>query len=173
MHILAALGAVIAAIVIILYRMQQASDAARNLADAAGDAHGLFRRWKWRRKHLQNPLDAIEDAREAAAAMMVVVAQSDGLMSQAESQAILGQMTHYFGATSKQAEELLARARWLVQDRSDAGEAFRRLKPVIVAQCGPQERRDLIDMLNAVAQAGAASDLVVLDIKRLAQALQE
>jgi uncharacterized tellurite resistance protein B-like protein len=104
--------------------MQQAANAARDSADVANDARGLFRRWSWRRKHAKHPLDTIDDAREAAAAMMVATAQSDGGITERERLAITAEMTKRFGATPEQAEALLARARWLVQDRNDAGGFF-------------------------------------------------
>ena len=45
MHILAAVGAVLGVLVIVLFRMQQAANAARDIADVADDARGMFRRW--------------------------------------------------------------------------------------------------------------------------------
>jgi hypothetical protein len=66
MHILAILGAVLGVLLFVLFRMQQAANAARDIADVADEARGLFRRWGWRRKHLAHPLDAVDDAREAA-----------------------------------------------------------------------------------------------------------
>ena len=161
MHILAAIGAVLGVLIVVLFRMQQAANAARDIADAADGARGFFRRWGWRRKHLKNPLDAIDDAREAAAAMMVVTAQSDGAISERERTTITAEMMKRFGATPKQAEELLARARWLVQDRNEAGEVYRRLTPLIQRTCGPIERSDLIEMLGAVAGADGEADAVV------------
>ena len=53
MHILAILGTVLAVLLFVLFRMQQAANAARDLADAADEARGFFRRWGWRRKHLE------------------------------------------------------------------------------------------------------------------------
>jgi uncharacterized tellurite resistance protein B-like protein len=173
MHILAALGAVLGVLLFVLFRMQQAANAARDIADVAGDARGLFRRWGWRRKFAKHPLETIDDSREAAAAMMVAVAQADGSITERERVAITGEMVKRFGATPQQAGELLARARWLVQDRSDAGEVFRRLTPLVQRLCGPIERSDLIEMLGNVAGAdGTLDDIVTQDIARLAHSLR-
>jgi uncharacterized tellurite resistance protein B-like protein len=173
MHIIAILGAVLGVLFLVLLRMQQAAHAARDLADAADEARGLFRRWGWRRKQLRSPLDGVDDAREAAAAMMVAVAQADGSITERERAAIAAEMSRHFGATAQQAEALTARARWLVQDRIDAGEVFRRLTPLIVRSCGPQEKLDLIQMLQAVAAADSGNDDVLAqDIARLAHALK-
>jgi uncharacterized tellurite resistance protein B-like protein len=173
MHILAILGAVLGVVLVILFRMQQAANAARDIANAADEARGFFRRWGWRRKQVTNPLDTIDDAREAAAAMMVATAQSDGSITERERTAITAEMTKRFGATQQQAEELLARARWLVQDRNDAGEVYRRLTPFILRACGPTERSDLIEMLGIVANAdGRADEVVQQDIASLTRSLK-
>ena len=173
MHILAAIGAVLGVLLLILFRMQQAAHAARDLADAADDARGLFRRWRWRRKQARHPLDTIDDAREAAAAMMVAAAQSDGAITERERAAITAEMRARFGATPEQAEALFARARWLVQDRHDAGEVFRRLTPLLLRTCGPVERADLVDMLGKVAAAdGKVDEVLSHDIARLTQSLR-
>ena len=165
MHIIAIIGAVLGVAALILFRMQQAANAARDIADAADEARGLFRRWGWRRKQLKSPLDAVDDAREAAAVMMVAAAQSDGAITERERAAITAEMAKRFRATERQADELLARARWLVQERNDAGEVFRRLTPLIQRSCGPTERADLIEMLEAVAQAdGRSDDVLAQDI---------
>jgi uncharacterized tellurite resistance protein B-like protein len=173
MHILAILGAVVGVLLFALFRMQQAANATRDIVDAADEARGLVRRWSWRRKHLKHPLDAVDDAREAAAAMMVAVAQSDGGVTERERAAITGEMVKRFDATPDQAEALLARARWLVKDSADAAEVFRRLTPVIQRTCGAIERSDLIEMLDAVARAdNSADDIVSQDIARFARVLK-
>src|SRR5262249_24950040 len=159
--ILAILGAVLGVAVFILFRMQQAANATRDIADAASEERGLFRRWSWRRKLVGHPLDMIDDAREAASVMMVAVAQSDGSITERERLAIKSQMSTHFGATEDQAEELLARARWIAQDRTDAGEVFRRLTPLIQRACNGDARSDLLDMLGTVARADGRADEVV------------
>jgi uncharacterized tellurite resistance protein B-like protein len=172
-HILAAVGAVLGVLIFVLIRMQQAAHAARDIADAADDARGLFRRWRWRRKLAGNPLDTVDDAREAAAAMMVATAQSDGSITERERAAIAVEMVRRFGATQEQADALLARGRWLVQNRTDAAEVFRRLTPLIRRTCGPAQRSDLIEMLEAVARAdGRADDVVAQDIAQLTRNLR-
>ena len=88
--------------------------------------------------------------------------------------AIKDEMMRHFGATQQQSEELLAHGRFLVRDRTNLAEVFRRLAPVIRARCTPDERADLIEMLGNVATAdGPASDSVVADITRLARQLRE
>ncbi len=174
MHILSALGAAIGVALFFLWRMQQASHAVRDVASAAGEVQGLFRRWSWRRRANVNPLDMVEDPREAATAMMVIVAQTDGALTGKECAVIQAHISDHFGATSRQAEELLARGRWLVQSSVDASEVFRRLAPSIRKSCSVAERDDLIGMLKAVATAeGPLDEHLQNDIAILRQHLKE
>jgi uncharacterized tellurite resistance protein B-like protein len=172
MHILAALAAAAGVVIFLLIRAQQATTAARDVADAASDLGGLFRRWSWRRRANVNPLDAVTDPREAAVAMMVAVAQFDGAVTEAEQTTMLDLAMAHFGATREQAIELVSRGRWLAQERADVGEMMRRLTPVIEAKCAPAQRRELIGMLTAVASAsGNADETVRHDIDNLKRAL--
>jgi uncharacterized tellurite resistance protein B-like protein len=173
MHIVAGLAAVIGALLLILWRLQQASHAVRDIGDAADDARGFFRRWAWRRKSGVNPLYAVTDPREAATAMMAATAEIDGALTELERVTILRLVMAKFDATAGQAEELLAQSRWLVKDRTDLAETFRRLSPVIRRTCSTKEQSDLIEMLQAVATANGPADAsITTDIKWLTQSLQ-
>jgi uncharacterized tellurite resistance protein B-like protein len=173
MHILGGLVAAIGVLLLILWRMQQAASAARDIGEAAGDARGLFRRWKWRRQLNVNPLDLVTDPREAATAMMAATAEADGALTERERVVILRNITEKFGATGTQAEELLAQGRWLVHGRPDLGETLRRLAPVIQRTCDRTQQVELIAMLRAVAEAdGLINPTVAADIKWLTQSLK-
>lgn len=173
MSIVAILGAVFGVLLFALFRMQQAANAARDIAGAADEARGLIRRWSWRRKTKIDLLAEITDPREAASIMLTAVAEGDGAMTERERDAIMAEMSKSFGATRKQGEELLARARWLIRDSRDAGETLRRLTPAIRKSLGETEQRDLVAMLRAVANAdGPAGQAITHDIERFVQNLK-
>ncbi len=174
MHILAILLSVLGALGFIFWRMHSASQAAREIIDTADEARGFWRRLQWGRKVSVNPLDAIEDPREAAAAMMVVLAQSDGEMTERERTAILGLLVETFQANGRQAEEFLAHARWLVRDSRDPDNCFRRVQALLRKKLQPGERRDLVAMLRKVADADGKPGAVETEaIRRLERALLE
>ena len=153
MHILAAIVTALGIIGVILWRLHMATEAAKGLAETANDAHGLFRRWRWQRRLARNPLDLAQDPREAAVAMMVAVAQSDGAMTDREQQVIKAELVARIGATERQAEELLAHGRWLTRDVRDVDYCFDKLTPLIKRQCSPDQNRDVLKMLYSVANA--------------------
>lgn len=160
MHILALLIGLVATIGVVLWRLSTAADAARGLIDTADGLHNAVRRSRWLRRANRDPLDMVEDARIAAATMMVATAQSDGAMTTAERTVILAELQSTFACTERVAEEVLAQARWLVRDKADLGNVLRKLLPVIQRACGPAEKADVVRMLSAVAGAdGAPGDI--------------
>ncbi len=174
MAILGLILGVLAGAVIWLIRLNMAADAARDLTDTASDMKGLFRRWRWQKKLSVDHIAEITDPRIAATAMMVVLAQSDGAMTDAERKTILEHVTGPLGASEAQSEELLAHCRWLVRDLDDADNTFRRLTPVILKSCGKKEIAELLEMLASVAAAdGKADDIELNAIERLRRALAQ
>ena len=84
--------------------------------------------------------------------MMVATAQSDGGITERERAAITAEMSASASAPRpSRPRRCWPAARWLVQDRNDAGEVFRRLTPLVLRTCGPTERSDLIEMLGTIA----------------------
>jgi uncharacterized tellurite resistance protein B-like protein len=172
MHIVGLLFGALATLGVILWRLHVAAEAAKGLAETAEAAHGIVRRWRWRRKATSDSLAQVENPREAAAAMMVAVAQSDGALTERERQAILTEITTRFEATARQAEDLLALARWIVRDVHDIDRALARLTPVVARTLTASQRRELIQMLEAVAAAEATPEAIEREaIARLARAL--
>ncbi len=168
MHILLGILSAIGVIGVILWRINMAANTANELAGAARDAKGLFRRWRWQRKHDADLLAAIDDPREAAVAMMMAIAEFDGTLSERERDVIISQMMDNFEIDEKLAGELLARGRWLAKDVGDISSFLRRLTPPIDQICSDREKRELINMLQTVAKAdGTASDVVEHAIDRL------
>ncbi len=158
--LVAAIGAVAAA----LWRLSMAADAARGVMDTADDVRGLTRRWRWRRKLAESPLDLIDDARTATVAMMVATAQTDGAITERERTAILEACTTTFGATGEQAEQMLSHGRWITKDVRDLDRCFKRVQPLLLKLCGRDERCDVIRMVREVAAAdGGAPDTIVTD----------
>lgn len=168
MSIVAALLAAMGAVGILLWRLNQASDAAKGLLETAQDTRGFFRRMAWQRKATKNPLDTLTDPREAAAAMMAAIAQWDAAVSDRELDMMRTQMREHFQSSPEQANELLATGRWLARDVTDLGAFLRRASPIVLAKCTPRERQDLLVMLGAVANTeGRPNELITQELALL------
>jgi len=154
MAILGALGAV----GLILWRIKMAADATRDIAEAAGDARKYVRRTRWKNRQKAGQKAVPDNPRSSAAAMMAAIAEADGALTEAETAAILGEMTTRFELSAGDAEELLAEGRWLSKDAGDLASFLRRIEPPVRAVCNDQECRDLIAMLTTVAESNGAAD---------------
>jgi uncharacterized tellurite resistance protein B-like protein len=172
MGILMALLAAMAGVGMLLWRLNAASQAAREMVGVADDARGFFRRLAWSRKAGKHPLDMVEDPREAATAMMLTLAQYRGPLTDAQLRLIQSEMVSNFALPNEEATEMLTRGRWLVRDEGDVHHTLRRLSPVIEAKCSPAERRDLLGMLKVVADPGdPRKDLAASAIQALEERL--
>src|SRR5262249_60557526 len=101
MHILVAVVSALGIIGVILWRLHMAAEATKGLVETANDARGLFRRWRWQRKLASNPLDLIEDPREAAGAMMVAVAPADAATISRARQVMLSELVARAGRSRR------------------------------------------------------------------------
>ena len=172
MSIILALLAALGGVGTLLWRLNNAADATRGLAEAAGDLSNMKRRWGWRRRAGVDPMVLVEDPRIAAVTMMTAVAQADGALTSAERTMIIRQAMDHFSCNSKAADEMLSYARFLLADTRDPSNCFLKLKPLIMKSCGPRERVDLVDMLRAAAAAdGPTADTERLAIDALARDL--
>jgi uncharacterized tellurite resistance protein B-like protein len=153
--------AAFAAVGVLLWRIQAASQAVRDVSEAAGDVHGLWRRFQWSRKAARHPLDMVTDPQEAAAAMMVALAQYDGALTEAEETGIRSEMVRVFGVNATQSEELFVRGRWATKDSTgDPAQVLKRLTPLVERHLDGAERKDLLAMLAVAAGTGNAASSV-------------
>jgi hypothetical protein len=106
-------------------RLRAAAFAAEEVIGVANDARLFVRRAKWRRKVNADVLAAIDDPREAAAAMMVAVAQHDGLLSDNEQHTIRALIVRYFAVGADKTEEFLVRGSCGAPRRPSNGRATR------------------------------------------------
>ena len=172
MAILAAVIAAMGVVIALLVRLNTAADAAKGLVETAGDAHGLFRRWKWRRTLAIDQLATVDDARVAAGVMLVTAAQTDGALTEREQAWLLAQFSDTLGLAPKTANDLFAHARFISKDVRDLDTCLRRLTPLIQTSCGAAERTDLITMLRTIITLDQpAGDLESAAVARFARAL--
>ena len=153
MHILLGLVGIIAAAGVWIYRIRAAADAARDVADLAGEAANLPRKLRFRGKARRKGLDVIDDPREAAGVLMLCVLRVDGEVTAAHKEAVAGQMVEGFQLDQDGAEEILARASWQISDMVDETNAINKMVDFIIERVGREEMPVLLRMLEAVASA--------------------
>ena len=172
MHILGLIAAVMGTLGMVIWRLHRAAEAAKGLTDSVQELTSWWRRWQWLKKAQVDPITQVDDPRVAAVAMMVAVAQSDGVITDREQAEIRRQITAKFEAKGAAAEEMIVYARWLVRDVRDLDEGLRKLTPVM-RKLGAEQHRELVEMLGAVAAvAGPVGGIEVAAIERLERGLR-
>ena len=120
-------------------RMKQAGHIAGELKDAANDVRLAARRFGFKRRSNVPPIDALEDARLAAAGIVAATAQ------QAQS---------VFDVALDEAEEIVVFARWIADQGSNPHEAVRRMSKRLKALAGRDAMADTVQMIRGVSGRG-------------------
>lgn len=147
---------ILIAIGVWVWRLQMAKRGLDVAVDVAKTVANAPRRLAFKYKMGKGGLDLIEDPREAASIMLVLVALGrDGRLTDHQSYVIEHEIREHFRVTPIDAEELAAHAAWVVKTCPPPEEAMRVLSRKIVTspQLGPKEVVDLDAMLVAVSEA--------------------
>lgn len=174
MHIVLGILGVAGVVLFWIWRLRNTASAARDVVEVADDVRAAVRRFGYRRKANQNPLDGIEDARLAAAGIMAAFANMDGAFSREEITAIKDACRTAFGCEGAEAEQIGAYGRWLVQQSAgNMDEVIRRLARNLVNQLDHVEKHQLLDMVRDIAsiEGGGLSDSQLDALERLQRQL--
>ena len=172
MHILLGLLGILIAIGVWVWRLQMAKRGLDVAVDVAQTVANAPRRLAFKYKMGKGGLDLIDDPREAASIMLVLVALGRGdQLSDRQSQVIESEIREHFRVNASDAEELAAHAAWVARSCPPPEEAMRTLSRKIVnaPQLGPKEVVDLDAMLVAVSEAEGLptrGQLVLLQVYR-------
>lgn len=171
MHILLAALGILAAGAFWIYRVRRVADNTRVVLDAAQDVKAAARRFGFRTRANQHPAEGVDDPRVSAAALLVLVAETDGGISRAEQDMILEQLQSVFAMPAGEVEELFQFAKWLANQSSNPDDMIRRLIKRTVNLGGRDTLPDLIRMVSAMGKAdtGTLTDDTQQVIERLKQ----
>lgn len=156
MHVIFAAFAILVAVGVWTWRLRMARRGLDELSEVARTVANAPRRlaFKWRAG--KGGVDLVEDPREAAAIMMMMVALGRGApLSPTQADTIEDEIRVHFNFTVAEAEDLAAHAAWVAGSQLPGEEQMRRLSRLIVntAQLGPKEIVDLDSMLVVVSEA--------------------
>ncbi len=118
MPVLIAIAGLLVGALIWYNRMKQAGHIAGELKDAANDVRLAARRFGFKRRSNVYPIDALDDARLAAAGIVAATAQMDSLWDQSMSDAMVQQAQSVFDVALDEAEEIVVFARWIAPSRA-------------------------------------------------------
>ena len=155
MHIILGIIAIITAISVWYWRMQQVKGAAEELGKVAETAANLPRKLAFRYKSGKNGLALIEDPREAAAIMMMEVARARGEVTLSQKDVIAEEIMRHFEFTAGEADDLVTHAGWVSRDTPIPHAVMEKMSKLIVNSpaLGPRQIVDMDGMLVAVSEA--------------------
>ncbi|BCG92136.1 hypothetical protein [Mesorhizobium sp. 131-2-1] len=153
------------------YRMKAMNEATREVADVVGRVQGNIRRKKLRKQAALSPLTAIDDPVVAAATLITAIVSEDGPVLPAR-EAVIRSVISEIADSKKKTDEAVVYAKWAASQIDDTTIVIDKLAPFLRERLDVNERNDLLQMLNRVAQGGEKS-LQIADqrILRLRQKL--
>jgi hypothetical protein len=126
-----------------------------HLFSFAQDGHSAVRRFSWSRKNKRRLIDDLQSPREAASILAVQIAAYEGALTNEQHNNILSQLQWVFVCDRARAEELYGFGRLVIGEINDAGNQLAKIMAPILADCSPDEQRDLVEMLEEIAEIGA------------------
>jgi hypothetical protein len=146
MHIVLAVLGIVGAAAIWWYRIKYMSQAAGEVADAAGRVRGNLRRSKLRKKAALSPVTAIDDPLTAAATVIVAIAAEDELVSEALEKRVREKLGAV-AANERQLDEAVIYAKWAGEQVADVATVIDKTAPLLKSRLTEGEREELVSMV--------------------------
>lgn len=166
MYLLLALAVLVSLLLVWQWRSQRQADIATAVGAAEATAANLPRRLAYKRKTRRPGLQAVDDSREAAAALMVAMARANGRPGPEAREVIARIMMGEFRITELDAQALLQHADWILRGEPPYDTIVDRMTDVLMQDpaLGPKEIVDLDGMLVEVSEAEGRPNSDQLDI---------
>lgn len=150
MHIILGLVAILGGAAFWWWRLKMIGEAANEVGDVAGRAWGKYKRFKFRRKVEDSPLEAVDDPVAAAAVMMFAVAKEERPITPEVEAAVRREIVSGIGI--KDPTELMVFSKWVVSHVEDANNVSLRYSK-LWSGLTHEERRDFLTMVERVVGA--------------------
>ena len=155
MHVIFAAFAILTAVAVWTWRLRMAKRGLDELGEVAKTVANAPRRLSFKWRAGKGGIELVEDPREAAAIMMMMIALARGApLSPQQADVIEDEIRTNFAFTDPEAEDLAAHAAWVAGSQLPGEEQMRRLSRQVVnaPQLSPKELVDLDSMLVAVSE---------------------
>lgn len=155
MHILVALLGIIGFIAVWYYRLKMLRDAANDGRKAIETVANLPRKMRFKNKSVKGGLSVVDDPREAAAILMLEIAQARGTLTERQEAVIRGEIMHHFEFSEGDANELIGQAGWLSRNAGASHVVMSKMTDFVRKTPGMtgKELVDLDGMLVAISEA--------------------
>jgi hypothetical protein len=152
-YIIALLGMVIGAYFWI-QRARMAAEATNELVGVAQDVMAAARRFGFRRRHNQHPVESLEDPDVAIAGAGIAFLELGGLPTAEQQDKLIVSLQTHLGQSHNKAEEALILGRWLVAESGGAQQGLERITRRLYKLRGHQSFQPLMAVLKDVVATG-------------------
>lgn len=155
MHIVIALLSFLGFLVVWYWRLKALKDMASDGRKVAETVANLPRKMRFKNKSGKGGLSVVDDPREAAAILMLEIAQARGTLTERQEASIRGEIMHHFEFTKGDANELLGQAGWLSRNGGASHVVMSKMTDFVRTAPGMsgKELVDLDGMLVAISEA--------------------
>lgn len=151
MHIVLGFLALLGGAAFWWWRMKMIGEAANEITDAAGRAVGKYKRYKFRKKVEDSPLEAVDDPLAAAVVMMMAVARESGPLLETTERAIARELKSVMHVQDP--TEVMVFAKWVAGHVTDSNNVSTRYAKLWLTQLNRDERQDFLSAVERVAAA--------------------
>ncbi len=151
MHIIIALVTIIGVVVFYIYRARNAVNAAHDLADMAGDVISAARRFGFRRRYNEHPVDSVDDPILAAGALTVAFLEQGPPPTQDQRDLHIRALQSHLNVSKADAEELMVMGHWFVNECNGPEAAATRLGRRLMRLGGSESLDQPLMVINDVA----------------------
>lgn len=136
------------------WRMKMIGEAANEITDAAGRAVGKYKRYKFRKKVEDSPLEAVDDPLAAAVVMMIAVARERGPLLDSTEAAIARELKTVMHVADP--SEVMVFAKWVAGHVTDPNNVSTRYARLWLSNLNRHEREDFLSAVERVAATEGA-----------------
>lgn len=153
MHILLALAGLATAAYFIVIRARTGAEVATELIDMAADVRAAARRFGFRRRTNQHPVDGVDDPNLAIGALATAFLELDDLPTADQRTALDLSLRKHLDVDGGTAQEIAVLSRWLVESCTGPAAAFPRLAKRLRTVDGGASFPALMQVLGDVTAA--------------------
>ena len=154
MPFLIAIAAAFGTVVFWMYRARMARDVASDLADVASDVLGAARRFGFRRRANQHPVDSIDQPELAIGALAMAFIELDAMPVAEQRLQMTASLGRHLSVSLDRAEEVSILGHWLVNQCQGPAGAIERISKRLFRINGAASLDPLMNVLKDVTAAG-------------------
>lgn len=154
MHIILGLLGIIGTAIVWIMRMRAAAQASQFVWNAASNVIDAAKRFQYRPRNAENPIDAIDNPTLALAALGTAFLELDTLPTREQRDAMHQSLARIGHLTLNDAEDMSALARWIVTEAGGPRHNMDRLAKRLRIMSGADRFPDMMEMFQSIAQAG-------------------